>query len=396
MHRPKHPLRQKLLPAAAGLAVVIFAVALTGCKQQQKPAPAPDVEVIVVAQKNVPIYSEWVGTLEGLVNAQIQPRVTGYLIAQNYKEGSFVKTGDLLFEIDPRPYQAALDQAKAQRAQALAALGKAEIDVKRLTPLAKEQVVSQQELDNAIQAYLGNKAAVAAAEAAVAQAELNLSFTKVRSPIDGIAGIAQAQVGDLVAATVALTTISTVDPIKVYFSVSEQEHLNWFRQHPDPVERAASERNVELEMTLADGSLYPHKGKFSFADRQVDVKTGALRVQGLFPNPGNVLRPGQFARVKAATMIKTGALLVPQRAVTELQGTYQVAVVGGDNRVHIRPVKVGERIGPMWIIDQGLKPGERVVAEGVQKVKEGLAVNPKPFAAVAEAPAAPGGPPKSN
>ncbi len=378
-------LRPTLLRPAALLYLAVLVI-LPACKPEPKAEAAPiDVVVAPVEQRDVPIYSQWIGTMEGYINAQIQPRVTGYLLSQDYKEGAFVKKGDLLFEIDPRPYQAALDQARGQLQQAEAALGKAQIDVNRLAPLAKEKVVSQQELDNAVQALLGNQAAVAAARAQVAQAELNLSFTKVRAPIDGLAGFAQAQVGDLVAANVPLTAISTIDPIKVNFSVSEQEHLEWFRQHPDPVERAAIERNIELALILADGSDYPSKGKFSFADRQVDVKTGALRVQGLFPNPGSVLRPGQFARVKAATRTARGALLVPQRAVTELQGSYQVAVVGGDNRVHIRPVKVGERIGPLWIIASGLKPGDRVVAEGVQKVKEGLLVNPRPFTATASA-----------
>jgi membrane fusion protein (multidrug efflux system) len=372
-------------------AFVAIVISFAGCKQPPKAEPKPtEVEVAAVEQRDVPIYSEWVGTLDGYVNAQIQPRVTGNLLRQDYKEGSFVKKGQLLFEIDPRPYQAALDQAKGQQQQAEAALGKTQIDVKRLTPLAKDQVVSQQELDNAVQANLGNEAAVAAAKAQVAQAELNLSFTKVASPIDGIAGIAQAQVGDLVAANVSLTSISTVDPIKVFFSVSEQEHINWLRMNPDPEKRAEREQNIHLQMILADGSLYPHTGRFSFADRQVDVKTGALRLQGLFPNPGNALRPGQFVRVRAAPRTALGALLVPQRAVTELQGSYQVAVVGSDNHVHIRPVKVGDRIGSQWIIESGLKPGERVVAEGTQKVKEGVAVNPQPFTRTASA-AAPTG-----
>jgi membrane fusion protein (multidrug efflux system) len=361
--------------------IPILILALSGCKRAEpKTEPAPQaVEVVSVEQKDVPIYSEWVGTLEGYVNAQIQSRVTGYLLRQDYKEGSFVKSGQLLFEIDPRTYQAALDQAIGQLKQAEAALGKTEIDVKRLTPLAKDQVVSQQELDNAVQANLGNQAAVSAAKAQVAQAQLNLEFTKVTSLIDGIAGVAQAQVGDLVAANVPLTTISTVDPIKVFFSVSEQEHINWLRMNPDPEKRAERERNIRLQMILADGTLYPHTGRFSFADRQVDPKTGVLRIQGVFPNPGNALRPGQFVRVKAAPKTALGALLVPQRAVTELQGSYQVAVVGADNRAHIRPVKVGDRVGSQWIIESGLKPGERVVAEGTQKVKEGLAVNPLPY-----------------
>jgi membrane fusion protein, multidrug efflux system len=366
--------------------LLIGLIALPGCKQQPKAeTKPPDVEITLVEQRDVPIYSEWVGTLVGYVNAQIQARITGYLLRQTYKEGAFVKAGQLMFEIDPRPYQAAFDQARGQLQQAEAALGKTEIDVRRLTPLAKDQVVSQQELDNAVQANLGNQAAVAAAKAAVAQTQLNLEFTKVIAPIDGIAGVAQAQVGDLVQTNTALTTMSTVDPIKVYFYVSEQEHLNWLRMNPDPEKRAERERNIRLQMILADGTLYPHTGQFSFADREVDVKTGALRLQGLFPNPGNVLRPGQFVRVKAAPKTAAGALLVPQRAVTELQGSYQVAVVGADNHVHVRPVKVGDRIGSRWIIESGLKPGERVIAEGTQKVKEGMVVNPRPFTETAQA-----------
>lgn len=375
----------------AQIAFVLLLVALGGCKQQPKAeAKAPDVEVVAVEQRDVPIYSEWVGTLVGYVNAQIQARITGYLLRQTYKEGTFVKAGQLMFEIDPRPYQAVFDQARGQLQQAEAALGKTQIDVRRLTPLAKEQVVSQQELDNAVQANLGNQAGVSAARAAVAQAQLNLEFTKVTAPIDGLAGVAQAQVGDLVQTNTALTTMSTVDPIKVYFFVSEQEHLNWLRMNPDPVKRAERERNIRLQMILADGTLYPHTGQFSFADREVDVKTGALRLQGVFPNPGNVLRPGQFVRVKAAPKRVDGALLVPQRSVTELQGSYQVAVVGPDNHVHVTPVKVGDRVGSEWIIESGVKPGEHVIAEGTQKVKEGMAVNPRPYKPTATAAASPG------
>ncbi len=377
--------KSSLLFAIAGMVLLLI-----GCQKQQKPTTAPpEVEVVEVAQKDVPIYSEWVGTLEGLVNAQIQARVPGYLLSQHYKEGSFVRKGDLLFQIDPRPFQAALDQAKGQLAQAEAALGKTELDVKRYTPLAKDKVISQQELDNAVQANLGNKAAVAAAQAAVAQAQLNLGFTKIISPIDGIAGIAQAQIGDLVGPNSALTTVSTLDPIKVYFPVSEKGYLNYIKENPDAAKRAEQERQLGLEMILADGSRYPHEGSFSFADRQVDVKTGTLRLQGLFPNPGNILRPGQFARVRAITTTKKGALLVPQRAVTELQGSYQVAVVGKDNKVSIRPVKVGERVGSLWIVHEGLKPGERVVAEGIQRVRAGMTVNPKPLKAMPEAKPAP-------
>ncbi len=345
--------------------------------------------MVQVTQEDVPIYSEWVGSTDGFINARIQPRVTGYLLTQRYRDGSFVKKGELLFQIDPRPFQAALDQAKGQLAQAQAALGKTEIDVKRYTPLAQESVVSQEELDNAIQANLGNKAAVDAAKAALEQAQLNLGFTRITAPIEGIAGIAQAQIGDLVGPSSVLTTISTVNPIKVYFPFSEQEYLRYVKEYPSGKQRAAESEELKLELILADGSTFPHSGRISFADRQVDPKTGTLRFAGIFPNPGNILRPGQFARVRAALETKQGALLVPQRSVTELQGSYQVAVVGADNRVDIRSVKVGQRVGSLWIIDEGLRPGERVVAEGIQKVKQGVVVTPKPYAPAAEPKPAP-------
>jgi membrane fusion protein (multidrug efflux system) len=368
------------------------------------------VQVVQVEQKDVPIYNEWVGTLEGLVNAQIRPQVTGYLLRRTYQEGSFVKKGQLLFEIDPRTFQAALDQAKAQLANAEGQLAqaqadqvKAQLDVDRYVPLAKEQAVTQQTLDNAVQTNLAAQAQVRAAkaqiEAARAQvetAQLNLGFTKVVSLIDGIAGVAQAQIGDLVGQTTLLTTVSTVDPIKVYFPVSEQGYLNYVKENPDAAKRAARSSQLALELVLADGSLYPHKGNFALADRQVDVQTGTLRLEGQFPNPGNILRPGQFARIRAITTTKKGALLVPQRAVTELQGSYQVAVVGSDNKIQIRSVNVGERVGTDWIITQGLKPGEGVVAEGIQKVSAGMTVNPKPFTPSLEAKATPTAKPESR
>ena len=371
-----------------------------GCgKSEQPQARPPEVEVVQVEQKDVPIWNEWVGTLDGLVNAQIRPQVTGYLLRQTYQEGSFVRKGQLLFEIDPRTFQVALDQTKAQLANAEQQLAqaeanqvKAQLDVNRYVPLVKEQAVTQQDLDNAVQANLAAqaqvraaKAQIDAAKAQVAAAQLNLGFTKIVSLIDGIAGVAQAQIGDLVGPTGLLTTVSTLDPIKVYFPVSERGYLDYVKENPDAAKRAAQEKQLALELVLADGSLYPNKGTFSFADRQVDVKTGTLRLQGLFPNPGNILRPGQFARVRAVTKTRRGALLVPQRAVTELQGSYQVAVVSKDNKVEIRPVKVGERVGTEWIIEQGLKPRERVVAEGIQRVRAGMTVNPKPLKAVTEA-----------
>ena len=395
----------KRRPSGWQLIASVILLSSLGCgKSEQPQARPPEVEVVQVEQKDVPIWNEWVGTLDGLVNAQIRPQVTGYLLRQTYQEGSFVRKGQLLFEIDPRTFQAALDQTRAQvanaeqqLAQAEANQVKAQLDVNRYVPLAKEQAVTQQDLDNAVQANLAAqaqvraaKAQIDAAKAQVAAAQLNLSFTKIVSLIDGIAGVAQAQIGDLVGPTTTLlTTVSTVDPIKVYFPVSERGYLNYIKENPDAAKRAEQERQLGLEMILADGSRYPHEGSFSFADRQVDVKTGTLRLQGLFPNPGNILRPGQFARVRAITTTKKGALLVPQRAVTELQGSYQVAVVGQDNKVSIRPVKVGERVDTQWIIDQGLKPGERVVAEGIQRVSAGMTVNPKPFKAMTEAKSAP-------
>ena len=368
----------RLLP----LLFAVFAFLLSGgCRSNQAAPPMapPDVKVVDVMQKDVPIYFEWIATLDGYVNAKIQPQVTGYLIKQNYTEGSFVRKGEVMFEIDPRPFRAALDQAKAQLAQAEAQLGKATLDVERDTPLAQARAIAQSQLDNDIQARLGAKASVEAAKAAVEQAQLNLEFTRVRSLVDGIAGIAKGQIGDLVGPNTLLTSVSQVDPIKAYFTVSEQERLDFYRWFPTEASREAKRRQLQLELILADGTTYPQKGTFYFVDREVNPSTGAFRIAGLFPNPGNIMRPGQYGRIRTAIRIKQGALLVPQRAVTELQGSYQVAVVGSDNKVSIRPVKVGERIGTMWIIDEGLKPSERVVAEGVQKVRQGAAVNPKPF-----------------
>jgi len=395
----------KIMKQSSYLAHVLMTAILLvciGCENSEPPKPRPpDVDVVPVEQKDVPIWKDWIGTLDGLVNAQIKPQVTGYLVRQTYKDGAFVKRDQLLFEIDPRTFQAAVDQAKGQLASAEGQLAQAEAnqikaqnDVNRYTPLAKEQAIPQQDLDNAMQA---NKAAIAqvaaakaqveAAKAQVASAQLNLGFTKVLSLIDGIAGIAQAQIGDLVTQSTPLTTVSTVDPIKIYFPISEREYLDYVKEHPDE-----DKRHLRLQMVLANGSVYPHPGQTTLVDRQVDVKTGTLRVQGVFPNPGNVLRPGEYAHIRTIIATRKGALVVPQKAVSELQGNYQVAVVGSDNKVQIRPVKVGERIGTEWIIAQGLKPGERVVAEGIQKVRGGMAVNPKPLTATAEAQPAPAAP----
>jgi membrane fusion protein (multidrug efflux system) len=365
--------------------VLTSILAFGGCSGQPSAPPpvTPDVAVSPVVQKDVPLYGEWIGTLDGYVNAEIRPQVSGYLVKQTYQDGDAVRKGAVLFEINPRPFQAALDQAKGKLAQAEAQLGKAKIDVERDTPLAKAKAIPQRQLDDDIQALLGSEAAVAAARAAVEEAQINLGFTKVTSLVDGIAGIAQMQVGSFVGQSSLLTTVSQVDPIKAYFTVSEQEYLAFNRRFPSDASRAAEEERLQLELILADGTTYPQKGKFYFADRQVNQGTGTIRIAGLFANPGNVLRPGQYGRIRTATNLAKGALLVPQRAVTELQGSHQLAVVDGDNKVDIRTVKVGEQVGALWIIADGLKPGERVIAEGADKVRTGMQVNPMPFAAAA-------------
>ena len=365
----------------AGLLFVSFLfLANDGCKAN-KPAPSPPpatVEVATVVQQDTPIYSEWVAVLDGYVNAQIQPHVSGYIIKQNYKEGSVVRKGDILFEIDPRPFKAALDQAKAQLAQAEAQLGKASLDVQRDTPLARARAIAQSQLDTEIQAKLGAQATVQAAKANVEQAELNIEWTKVTSLVSGIAGSAQVQIGNLVGPNSVLTSVSQVDPIKAYFTVSEQQFTDFHRRFPTPAKVEEERRRIPLQLMLADGSVYERTGTIYFADREVNPATGAIRIAGVFPNSNNLLRPGGYGRVRASVKTQNGALLVPQRAVTELQGSQQVAVVGADNKVSIRPVTVGERVGNLWIVTEGLKAGERVVVEGVQKVREGAPVKAVP------------------
>jgi RND family efflux transporter MFP subunit len=360
-------------------------VLLAGCGGKAAPpsGPPPEVRVTPVQQRDVPILSEWVATVDGYVNAQIQPQVSGYIVKQNYKEGSFVNKGAVLFEIDPRPFEAILNQAKAQLAQAEAQLGKTQLDVDRDTPLAKERAIAQSQLDNDIQANLAAKAAVESAHAQVEQAALNLGFTKVTSLIDGIAGIAQIQIGNLVAQSTVLTSVSQVQPVKVYFPISEQEYMRLADRINANTQIEAPKDAPPLELILADGTVYPQKGQVLYTDRQIDVTTGSIRIVSAFPNPNNILRPGQFGRVRAATYTRNNALLVPQRAVTELQGSFQIAVVGPDNKVSIRLVKCGERVGTQWIIDSGVKAGEMVIVEGVQKVREGSPVTPKPVAAPA-------------
>ncbi|MDA8138703.1 MAG: efflux RND transporter periplasmic adaptor subunit [Desulfobacteraceae bacterium] len=364
------------------LTVLIIAAALsTGCSKKKKTAaapPPPEVEVATVVQKDVPINREWVATLDGSVNATILAQVQGYLIKQNYKEGDFVKTGAPLFEIDPRPFQAALDEAKGALAKQKAVLQTAKATLARIEPLAKANAVSQKDKDDAIGRVQAAEAQEVQAQAAVKKAEFDLGFTQITSPIDGIAGAATAQIGDLVGTPQAktLTTVSTVDPIKVYIPISEKEYLQAVERAKQREATGAGERPT-FTLLLADGSAWPQPGEFAFADRQVDPQTGTLKVAILFPNPGNVLRPGQYAKVRAQIGIEKDALLVPQRAVGELQGNYQVAVVDADNTVHIRNVKMGERSGDLWVVKEGLVPGDRVVAEGIQKVGDGVKVMPK-------------------
>ena len=363
---------------------LFIALLCAGCAQKKSPAAAAaQVQVARVVQKDVSIYSEWVATLDGYVNAQIQPQVSGYLIKQDYREGSFVHKDDVLFEIDPRPFQAVLDQAQAQLAQAQAQLGNATLNVNRDIPEAEANAIAQSQLEGDTQGQLAAKAAVAASRAAVEQAALNLSFTKVRSLISGIAGIAQVQVGNLVTPSTVLTGVSQVDPIKTYFPINGEDYLRIADKiNPDTVNLLSSATPISLQLILSNGSTYPRSGSILFADRQVDQQTGTIRIAGAFANPGNILRPGQYAKVRAVTQVLKGALLIPQRAVSQLQGSAQVAVVGADNKVTIRSVETGEIVDSMWVIKSGLKAGDRVVAEGAQKAKEGSTVTPTPFTAV--------------
>jgi membrane fusion protein (multidrug efflux system) len=359
------------------LPVTVFFGAGCGSPKAAPPISSPEVEVASVIQKDVPIYSEWIATLDGYVNAQIQPQVTGYVIRQNYKEGSFVRQGQILFQIDPRPLQALLDQADAQLAQAEAQLGKTQMDVDRDTPLAKERAIAQSQLDNDVQANRAANAAVKAAQAQVEQAKLNLEFTDVKSLLDGVAGIAQVQIGNLVNPTTVLTSVSQLDPMKAYFAISEQEYIHFADRINTQAQKEIPSGAPPFELILADGSIYPHKGVALLTNRQVDVTTGSIQIVCSFPNPQNFLRPGQFGRLRAAPDTRRGALLVPQKAVTELQGNYQLAAVGADNKISIRAVKVSNRVGPMWIVESGVKPGELVVVEGLQKIQNGATVKIK-------------------
>jgi RND family efflux transporter MFP subunit len=354
-----------------------------GCERRVASAsapPAPTVEVAPVIQKDVPVEGEWVGTLEGYVNAQIQPHVSGYLIRQDYQEGGLVRQGQVLFEIDPRPFQAALDQAKGQLAQAEAQMANAELNVQRDVPEAEVHAIPQSQLDSDTQVLRGAQAAVEANQAAVEQASLNLGYTKVLSLIDGIAGINTVQVGNLVGPSTVLTAVSQVSPIKVYFPISEQEYLRMADGGaPGTVDWLTHASRIPLQLILADGTTYLYPGRIVFADRQVNTQTGTIQIVGEFPNPKNLLRPGQYARIRALTGYLPKASLVPQAAVNQQQGTYQVTVVGADNHAQLRTVEVGPRVGTLWVITSGLKPGERVVAVGAEKTKAGELVNPTPY-----------------
>src|SRR5262249_45745571 len=377
----KRRLARPLL-APLGLSAMLAGVVGTGActKEEAPPPPPPSVEVAPVIQKDVPIFEEWIGSLDGYVNAEIRPQIEGYLLKQQYKEGSFVKAGEALFQIDPRDFQAAYDQAKGNVTQYEATLANAKVTVNRYTPLAAQKAISQQELDDAVTRQRTAQANLDSAQAALERAKLNLGWTNVTSPVDGIAGVAKSQVGDLVNRLTVMTTVSQVDPIKVFFNPSEQEYLAWVAKN-GPVEKSLKTgQNLEqgrLQLILADGSVFPHRGHAILVGREVDVKTGTIQLAGAFPNPGNVLRPGQYAKVRVSTDVKKGAILVPQRAVNELQGSYQVGLLGPDNKATIKVVKTGPKEGDLWVIEEGLKPGDKIIVEGLQRVRSGMTVVPK-------------------
>ncbi len=364
-----------------GLAALVGAC--NGSKASTPPPPPPEVSVITVAPERVAVTSEWIATLDGYVNAQIRPQVSGYLLKRNYEEGAVVHKGQVLFEIDRRPLESILAQTKAQLAEAQAQLGKTAQDLQRDRPLAEQRAIAQSQLDNDVQANLAAQAAVTSATAAVETAQLNVGFTTVTSLIDGVAAIATAQIGDLVGPSTLLTTVSQIDPIKAYFPLSEQEYLHMADLINGRGARASMSGGASLRLVLADGSVYPRTGKFLAADREIDQKTGTIRISAAFPNPDRTLRPGQYGRVRAETSVRTDALLVPQRAVNELQGSFQVHLVGADNKLSTKTVKVGDRLGGRWIVEDGLQAGERVVVEGAP-ARDGTVVNPKPFTPAAE------------
>ncbi len=366
-----HPAIRRLSFAASVLALGT----LGGCssKQEKPPPPLPIVTVTPVVQKQVPIHEEWVGNMSGNVDAEIRPKVDGFLLTRLYTEGSFVNKGQPLFELDKRQGQAAVEQATGNLERARAALAQAQIDVRRYTPLVAQKAVSQAELDKAQSAERAANATVDADQAVLDNAKLNLAWTTVISPISGIAGVAKVAIGDLMTPNTVMTTISNVDPIYVDVNIAEQDYLRFQREKPSGSGRPS------LELILGDGTLYPRRGRVLFLNREVDSRTGTIQVRGEFPNPGNVLRPGQYARVRAITELLKDALLIPQQAVSELQGIYQVGVVGADDKVTIQSVKLGPLFGDMWVVDSGLQPGDKVIVDGLQRVRTGVTVSTKPF-----------------
>jgi membrane fusion protein (multidrug efflux system) len=382
------------MPVRLGLApclIIVAAISISfswGCsrKPAQTAPPPPEVLVTTVQPQDVPRVLERVATLDGFINANINAQVQGYIVSRDYTEGLPVKKGDLLFKIDPRPFEAALAQAKGTLAKDKANQAKTDADEKRARDLFQKKVISDQERDTAIAAAGSNRANVEADEAAVKQAEINLGYTKITAPIDGIAGFTNNQVGDLVGpSTGPLTTVSQIDPVKAVVTAGEGPFTDFVSRHPDPKERNEYVKSLDFELILGNGEMYPQKGKFYALDRSLDVKTGSIRYEVTFPNPGNILRPGQFGKVRFVADIKKGAMVVPQEAVNELQGSYQVAVVDENNTVSIRPVKMGERIGAMWEVTEGLKPGDRVVVQGLQKAREGSTVASKDWTPPADA-----------
>src|SRR5438105_6498068 len=379
---------RRLFTVAASGALLTLMLFAAGCSR--KPAPvgpaAPEVLVTTVVPKDVPRILERVATLDGFINANINAQVQGYIVSRDYQEGSVVKKGDLLFQIDPRPFEAALAQAKGTLARDKANQAKADADEKRAIDLFNKKVISDQERDTAIAAAGSSRANVEADEAAVKQAELNLGYTKITAPIDGVAGFANNEVGDLVGpSTGPLTTVSQLGPMKAVVTAGQGQFTDVYSRHPDATERNAYIKSLDFDLILGNGEVYPHKGKFYALDRSLDPKTGSIRYYVTFPNPGNILRPGQFGKVRFVADMKKGAMVVPQEAVNELQGNFQVAVVDQNNKVSIRPVKMGERIGAMWEVTEGLKPGDKVVVQGLQKAREGSTVTAKDWTPPADA-----------
>jgi membrane fusion protein, multidrug efflux system len=355
--------------------IAIASVIGHGCssKKEQPPPPPPGVTIAPVVQKDVPVHQEWVGTMVGNIDADIRPKVEGYLLTIQYAEGTYIRKGQALFQLDKRQAQAAVEQATGNLERARAALSQAQIDVRRYTPLVAQRAVSQAELDKAQSMERASTATVDADQAGLDNANLNLGWTSVTSPIAGIAGVAKVNVGDLMTPSTVMTTVSAVDPIYVDFNIAEQDYLRFQR------ERKTRAAGYNIELILGDGTTYPHRGRVLFLNREVDSRTGTIQVRGEFTNPGNVLRPGQYARIRAVTLMLKDALLVPQASVSELQGVYQVGVVSPDNKVNIKTVKLGPQFRDMWVVESGLDVGQNVVVEGLQRIKSGMTVNPTPY-----------------